>query len=224
MRHTTTALAATAFAALTAFGTASAGGKRVAPPFSFVESQAPKKTLFWDVDESGDPYRIASFEQVGRFSGTVKLPMNDLGPTYRRLNPAARFILTIGDVQYSGRLSDSNYVEGRPSATFAVGPGDEDPDTGDVGPPWVKARVAWSRKRVTVSIVGRRSVFLGSPADQNAEVDETRPMTVAFYGVAADLDVHVKGTVRSRSIVDGFGIQIPLTTVKLRGTGVVRAQ
>jgi hypothetical protein len=214
-------LVAAVCAVFMAFGAASAGDRRVPAPFNCVETQAPKKTLYWDVDDQGDPIRIASYEQVGRFSGTVKLAMDDLGKDFKRLNPAARFNVSIGNAQFAGRLSDSNYVQGRPSATFDIVPGDMDPDTGLVGPAWVKARVSWTRKRVTVVVTGRQSVLLPEPDQQNETIDVETPMSVAFYGVSADLDVHVTGTVRNRSIVDGFGVQIPLTNVKLRGAGVV---
>jgi hypothetical protein len=223
MRRTTSPSAVAAFAALTAFGAASAGARRTPPPFTCVESQAPKKTYYWDY-ETGDPVRVLSYEQVGRFSGTVKLPIDDLGPTFRKLNPAARLVISLGNVQYEGRLSDTNYVEGRPSATFTVVPGDEDPDTSVIGPPWVKAKVTWTRRRVTVVVTGRRSVIMPDPVQDNLTVDEGVPMSVGFYGAQEDLDVHVTGTVKNRFVVDGFGVQLPLTTVKLRGAGVVHAQ
>jgi hypothetical protein len=224
MRGTTRTLAAVAFAVFTALGAASAGERRAARPFSCVEAQVPKRASFWDYDDSGDPFRVASFEQVGRFSGVVRLPIDDLGPTFRRLDPAALFAVSIGNVQYTGRLSDSNYVQGRPSATFDIVPGDMDPDTGVIGPPWVKARVTWTRKRVTVAVTGRQSVLLADPPQENVVVDDQSPMSVAFYGAKADLDVRVTGSVKNRFVVDGFGVSIPLTTVKLRGAGVVRAQ
>ena len=224
MRRTTRVLTAAACAVFLALGAASAGERRMTPPFRCSEAQAAKRTLYWDVDQDGKPYRIASFDQVTRFSGVVRLPMDDIGPTFREIDPAARFVFFLGDVQYSGRLSDSNYRQGRPSATFDIVPGDYDPDTNTTGPAYVKARVSWSRTHVTVAVTARQPLLLTDPGLSNVSVDDQKPMSVAFYGVQADLDVHFKGTVRNRTVVDGFDVSIPLTTVKLRGTGVAQTQ
>jgi hypothetical protein len=224
MRATKFTLAAAAFVLFATLGAASAGERRAAPPFVCAEANVPRRTIFWDIDDDGNPLRIASYDQVGRFTGTLRLPMDDLGPTYRSLNPAARFNFSIGNVQYLGRLSDSTYVEGRPTAVFTVKPGYEDPDTGEIGPPLVKARVTWTRTRVIVVVSGKQSVLFPDPYPQNVSVDDTRPMSVAFYGVEAEFDVHVTGFVKTRTVRDGFGVDVPLTTVKLRGRGLVRTQ
>jgi len=224
MRPTKTTLAAAAFVLFATLGAASAGERRAKPPFVCAETNVPRRTIYWDYDDDGDPLRIASYDQVGRFTGTLRLPMDDLGPTYRRLSPLARFNFAVGSVQYAGRLSDSTYVEGRPTAVFTLVPGYEDPDTGEIGPPLVKARVTWTRTRVIVVVSGKQSVLFPDPNPDNVSVDETRPMSVAFYGAEAEFDVHVTGFVKTRTVRDGFGVDVPLTTVKLRGRGVFRAQ
>jgi len=225
MRGRTSLVAAIATCA---FAASSAAARRAPPAFTCAEKQIPRRSCFSSYDESGGHTRLCGVSNVNSFAGTLRLPMKDLGPYFRHLGTNAPFRLTLGNLSFDGTLAQSNYKSGRASARFVlVGGGGGDPfgggvDVGGSAPPVATAKLVWTRTRLTVSIVAHDTVLLPDPEPTSYAIDDTRPMSFTFAATHADLDVRLAGAVNVRPGDDGFGDLLPITSVRIRGTGVVK--
>ena len=80
---------AVATCVVAAFGAASAGERSRVASIVCSEFQRTKRHCERETDADG-PHRICFFDQVGQFRATFRMPLADLGRTFRRLDLGRR--------------------------------------------------------------------------------------------------------------------------------------